>query len=743
MPETSTNLILPYIQPSQAQKHVTHNEGMQVLDAVVQLSVVDRDLSAPPPAPVDGSRYIVAAGASGAWAGWSGNIVYWIGGGWLRLQQRVGWLAWVADEAVLLVWNGAAWAPASAGGAAFSDAVFTLADDLDPTKTARFELAGNTTGTARTYAVPDFATELAGLAGVQTFTGAKTFSGTVTATNTVTTTGAVNASGIVTASGTLIASGNLNATGTLTASGNLNATGTLTASGNLNATGTLTASGPLNATGTLTASGNLNATGTLTASNALNATGTLTSSGAFTASGSFSVTGPAATVGSSSATATYGVGTGATLTATTKTLNLGTGGVSGSTTVVNIGSATAGALGSTVVNTPTVTFANTVTAVGMPQANLTTLYAGIGGATADVTNRLSVNTPAILLNNAGTSIEATVNKAAAANDAAIAFKTGFSTRALLGLLANDDFSFKVSANGSTYSDALRIDRTTGRVEVFQPVQLTGVSAAPVAPVAGKLGLYARIRTGLPQLDVQRATGRDFTVQPHIGLVRTLRWLPSNGTSITTEGSTLTSVGTVSTPAITTTTLLGSMRRFRLTSAALVDSVADIRSPNFICFRGAAAGLGGFNFISRISLQALQVTGMGFFGLHNSSAAFATTTTLASLLSTIGIGYQRGTHTNWQLVTNDAVGAPTLTDLGASFAIATGGLLTLTIAAVPNAASIWVRVVDDVTGAVFEQEVTTDLVPNTTLLSPRMFMNNGATAAAVAFESAGLHIETDY
>ena len=77
-------------------------------------------------------------------------------------------------------------------------------------------------------------------------------------------------------------------------------------------------------------------------------------------------------------------------------------------------------------------------------------------------------------------------------------------------------------------------------------------------------------------------------------------------------------------------------------------------------------------------------------------------------SCVGIGFQRGTHTRWQLVTNDASGAPTLTDMGASFAIATGGVLTLFIAASPNAGSVWVRVVDEVSGAVFEQEVTADL-----------------------------------
>ena len=682
MPDTSTHLSLPYIQPSQAQKHVTHNEAVQLLDALVQLAVIDRSLTAPPALPQDGDRYIVAVGATGDWAGWDLNIVYRIGGAWLRLMPRTGWMVWVADEARHLVWDGNSWEAAGVPQD-FSDTAFRLVNSTDPTKKAEFNLAGITTGTTRTLSIPNVDTELAGLAGVQTFTGNKSFSGSLTAN------------------------------------------------------GTTSLAGPA------TLSGTVSITGALTATNAVTASGTLTSSGAFTASGSFAATGPTATMGSSTATATYGVGTGATLTATTKTINLGTGGVSGSTTVVNIGSATAGAGGSTVINTPTVTFANAVSSVAMPQANLTTLYAGLGGATADATNRLSVNTPAILLNNAGTSIEATVNKNAAANDAAIAFKTGFSTRALIGLLANDDFAFKVSANGSAYSDALRIDRNTGRVELFQPVQLTGVTTAPPAPAAGKLGLYARIRAGQPMLDVQRPTGRDFTVQPHIGLTRSLRWLPSNGTAITTEGSTLTSVGTVSTPAIAATTLVGSMRRFRLTSGAVVDSVADLRSPNFICFRGAAAGLGGFTYISRFSLQALQVTGMGFFGLHSSNAAFATTTALSSIVSAIGIGYQRGTHTNWQLVTNDAIGAPTLTDMGAGFALATGGVLTLMIAAMPNAASIWLRLLDDVTGAVFEQEVTADLVPAATLLSPRMFMNNGATAAAVAFDCAGLHIETDY
>jgi len=437
------------------------------------------------------------------------------------------------------------------------------------------------------------------------------------------------------------------------------------------------------------------------------------------------------------------MGIGATTTGVTKTVNIGTGGASGSTTVVNIGSATAGAAGTTVVNTPTVTFANAVTQVGMPQANLTAQLLGLGGATADSYNRLSINAPAMLFNNAGAGIEATFNKNAAGNDAAFAFKTGFSARALLGLLGSDDFSFKVSPDGSAFFEALKIDRASGQVELPQPTILPGLAAAPSPPSSGKIAVYARNRAGAPWVDVMRPSGRDFPLQPHFGVNRIANWSPSVTTTITTEGLPITSVGTLSTPTLTATNLAASMRRWRLTSAAVVDSVADQRSAGWACWRGNGAGLGGWTFVTRISLTTLQATGMGFFGLYGSTAALATTLTLATALNCIGIGFQRGTHTRWQLVANDGTGAPTLADMGASFAIATGGVLTLFIAAAPNGGSVWVRVVDEVSGAVFEQEISADLPASTQFLSPRLFMNNGATAAAIAYDCSGVYVETDY
>jgi len=310
------------------------------------------------------------------------------------------------------------------------------------------------------------------------------------------------------------------------------------------------------------------------------------------------------------------------------------------------------------------------------------------------------------------------------------------------LLGNDDFSFKVSPDGSAFLEAIRIDRASGQVELPQPTILPGLAAAPSPPSSGKIAVQARNRAGAPWIDVMRPSGRDFPLQPHFGVNRIANWSPSVTTTITTEGLPITSVGTVSTPTLAATNLAASMRRWRLTSAAVVDSVADQRSAGWACWRGNAAGLGGWTFVTRISLTTLQATGMAFFGLYGSTAALATTLTLATALNCIGIGFQRGTHTRWQLVANDGTGAPTLTDMGASFAIATGGVLTLFIAAAPNGGSVWVRVVDEVSGAVFEQEISADLPASTQFLSPRLFMNNGATAAAVAYDCSGVYVETD-
>jgi len=110
------HLDLPFIEGGQAQKHVTHNEALRILDALVQIGVRDADRTAPPPAPAEGDRHIVAGGATGAWAGQAGAIALHEDGGWRFFAPRAGWCAWSAADGALLVYDGTAWGEVASGG---------------------------------------------------------------------------------------------------------------------------------------------------------------------------------------------------------------------------------------------------------------------------------------------------------------------------------------------------------------------------------------------------------------------------------------------------------------------------------------------------------------------------------------------------------------------------------------------------------------------------------------------------
>ena len=111
MSDLSPNLALPYMQPSQAQKHVTHNEALERLDVLAQLCLEGFATLTPPSAPAEGEAHGVGAGATGAWAGQDGRIAAWIGGAWMFLAPQTGWRAWGRAEAELRIWDGAAWVP--------------------------------------------------------------------------------------------------------------------------------------------------------------------------------------------------------------------------------------------------------------------------------------------------------------------------------------------------------------------------------------------------------------------------------------------------------------------------------------------------------------------------------------------------------------------------------------------------------------------------------------------------------
>jgi hypothetical protein len=108
---SSPNLALPYIDQNQSQKHVTHNEALRGLDAIVQLAVISDALTAPPGSPADGDRYIVAASATGAWAGKDGMIASWQDGAWSFYAPKTGWLAFIASRSAAYLYASGTWVP--------------------------------------------------------------------------------------------------------------------------------------------------------------------------------------------------------------------------------------------------------------------------------------------------------------------------------------------------------------------------------------------------------------------------------------------------------------------------------------------------------------------------------------------------------------------------------------------------------------------------------------------------------
>lgn len=104
------------IGTGELQAYVTANEGFARNDALIQTTVLDSALAAPPGSPVEGDMYIVAGSPTGAWVGHATHLAEWFAAAWLFYIPAEGWLAYDRTANALLVFDGAAWV-ALLGGA--------------------------------------------------------------------------------------------------------------------------------------------------------------------------------------------------------------------------------------------------------------------------------------------------------------------------------------------------------------------------------------------------------------------------------------------------------------------------------------------------------------------------------------------------------------------------------------------------------------------------------------------------
>ena len=109
---------MPLLDAAQAQKHVTVNEALVRADVLGAGRVEARDLTVPPGAPVDGQAWIVAAGATGEWAGHDGELALFLNGGWAFVVPWDGASFWIGSERARVTWTGGTWVGGHAGGTA-------------------------------------------------------------------------------------------------------------------------------------------------------------------------------------------------------------------------------------------------------------------------------------------------------------------------------------------------------------------------------------------------------------------------------------------------------------------------------------------------------------------------------------------------------------------------------------------------------------------------------------------------
>jgi hypothetical protein len=99
----------------QAIPETTVNENMRHVEAgACHFPVVDKDLTAPPGSCADGANYIIAATATGLWAGHETHIATALGtnaaNGWRFHTPVEGFTAYLQDENAHYLFGGASWA---------------------------------------------------------------------------------------------------------------------------------------------------------------------------------------------------------------------------------------------------------------------------------------------------------------------------------------------------------------------------------------------------------------------------------------------------------------------------------------------------------------------------------------------------------------------------------------------------------------------------------------------------------
>lgn len=264
---------------------------------------------------------------------------------------------------------------------------------------------------------------------------------------------------------------------------------------------------------------------------------------------------------------------------------------------------------------------------------------------------------------------------------------------------------------------------------------------PAVPAAGAT-VFAKLRAGRRMAAQIGPSGVSYTMQPSLWGNKIGWWSAiGNSTTVSSIGINNVTTGTATTRSVAITTFATSLRQVAFVSASSAGSSAGTRHGAAQFYSGDAAGRGGYFYVARFVIDTIAAGMRWFVGLLNGTLVIGNVNP-STLLNMVGFGIDAG-QTTVRFFNNDAAGTATAADMGASFPATTAGVVyEVRIFCPPNGGTISYSIERLDSAALAEGSVAADIPASTTLLSPQMWVNNGATVAAVALSVVTQYIETD-
>lgn len=306
--------------------------------------------------------------------------------------------------------------------------------------------------------------------------------------------------------------------------------------------------------------------------------------------------------------------------------------------------------------------------------------------------------------------------------------------------------FAVNQSGTSYKETrAQIHTADVHASYSEYTDLRG--AEPAAPTGAAVREYACSLAGRVLPRFVGPSNFASSVQPALFANNVAAWLTSGGTNSGISYGVAWLQDTAaqqSHPAITSTNFFTQIKRTVFTTTTTAANLEGIHSGNPICWRGNAAGLGGFFFAARWGIATYTSTMRAHCGL---SSASGTSGGDPSAINDSCLMSKDTGETVWQCMTRDTSTAAKISTGRTTAAAGTAEVFDFYMFCKPNDTQITFRVIDITDGTVLVDDVAqaSHLPTNTAMLYAHCECQNvaGGAGSAVATFLNKIYIETDY